>query len=398
MEVASPLPNGTQLSNHAELSSDQGASASADETTTVQSSLVLGLGKSDSPDPVQPGEVLTYELTYGNDSSAGAVATNVVLRETYDANVVYLTANPPPDNGDNEWLLEDLSPGDSGTITVQVQVETPLADGTLLTNIAVIEADQGSASAEESTVVDSMANLRVEVSDSPDPVRRDAELTYDIIYGNDATATSTATGTVLRLTYDPDLTFISADVPPVLGTDNEWTLGDLSPGEGGALSVRTRVNGGSQLTTRIEIESDQGSSSAEATTRVSRCAAQAAASGQLDSAESLELSYAIRDEVLPTLNEGQWLRDTYYRHADEVGLRLLLDRRLRGEAQTLLRQVRPRLKAAIAGEGLRLGATDTLAIKRFAAKLQSGASTQLKADLDHFVNGLEGAGYIGGRR
>ena len=155
VQAASPRPNGTQLSNYAELSSDGGLSASAEEITTIQSSPGLTLAKSDRPDPVRPGEVLTYALTYGNDSGANAVATNTVLRETYDPNVTYLSADPEPDTGDNEWRLGDLHPGDVGTVSIRVQVNGPLTDGTQLTNIAVIEADQGSASAKASTLVNS---------------------------------------------------------------------------------------------------------------------------------------------------------------------------------------------------------------------------------------------------
>ena len=269
MRAASPLPNGTQLSNYAELSSAEGASAAAEETTTVQSSPVLSLVKGDTPDPVQPGTVLAYELTYGNDSSANAVATNVVLRETYDGRVTFLGAQPEPDSGTvNEWTLPDLYPGDTGNISVSVQVASPLPDGTQLSNFAVIEADQGSASAEATTVVQSAAELYLEATDDPDPVEEGAELTYQFAYGNATAATSTATNTVLRVTLDPNVSLLWTDPLPDVGTDNQWTLGDLLPGDMGTVSVGVQVDGGSVLTTRAALESDQNSAFAEAITSV----------------------------------------------------------------------------------------------------------------------------------
>lgn len=269
MRAATPLPNGTQLSNHAELSSAEGAVASADETTTVQSSAILTLAKGDTPDPVEPGAVLAYELTYGNDGSANAVATGVVLRETYDPRVSFLGAQPAPDSGTtNQWTLPDLNPGDTGTLRIGVQVASPLPDGTQLTNFAVIEAERGSASAQATTVVQSAAALYLEATDDPDPVQVGGELTYGFAYGNAGTATSTATSAVLRLTLDPNVSLLWADPLPDLGTDNQWTLGELLPGEEGAVSVGVQVNGGTVLTTRAAVASDQGSAFAEAITSV----------------------------------------------------------------------------------------------------------------------------------
>ncbi len=155
MQAASPLANGTQLANVAELSSAEGATASAEETTTVQSAPILGLSQLADLETVAPGETLTLEVTYRNESSANAVATNVVLRETFDPNVIYLSAEPEPDAGTtNQWTLPDLRPGASGTVRIQVQVADALADGTQLSNMAVIESDQGSASAVTVSVVE----------------------------------------------------------------------------------------------------------------------------------------------------------------------------------------------------------------------------------------------------
>jgi YD repeat-containing protein len=161
MRAATPLPDGTQLTNRADLSSDQGAGANAQAVTTIHSSPALSLEDIDTPDPVQPGGELTYRLAYGNGSSANAVASNVMVRETYDPNVTFLRADPAPDIGTiNAWSLGHLDPGETGTILVYVQVNRPLADGTQISNTAVIASDQASASAQATTIVNNLTGTR----------------------------------------------------------------------------------------------------------------------------------------------------------------------------------------------------------------------------------------------
>ena len=133
--------------------------------------------------------------------------------------------------------------------------------------------------------------MYIDATDDPDPVQLGGELTYDITYGNDTVATSKATGAVLRLTYDPNVSFLSSDVAPDAGTDNQWTLGDLSPGEGGTLSVRVQVDRGNQLTTRATIQSDQGTASADATTRVQSAGINQFATGEIAVAGTVSGDY-----------------------------------------------------------------------------------------------------------
>jgi len=73
---------------------------------------------------------------------------------------------------------------------------------------------------------------------------------------------------VLRLTLDPNVSLLWTEPLPDSGTENQWTLGELVPGGEGTVSVRVQVNGGTVLTTRAAIESDQGSAFAEVITSV----------------------------------------------------------------------------------------------------------------------------------
>ena len=62
--------------------------------TTVRPSADLSLTKSDSPDPVQAGELLTYSL--GVHNAGPQSATGVVLTDTLPGGVTFDSATPSP--------------------------------------------------------------------------------------------------------------------------------------------------------------------------------------------------------------------------------------------------------------------------------------------------------------
>ena len=194
---------------------------------------VLSIKKTDSVDPVKPGDSLTYTIHYSNssddsddDSDHSKDAKNVVIVETYDPNVTFVSASPPPDVGNNQWNIGTLKRGHSGTITVTVTVNTPLDDGTELLNKVSIESDKCSKkTAQEITTVRSNPVLGIKKIHSVDPVAAGANLTYTITYSNATSGTEIATNTVIKETYDPNVTFVSASPPPDLGSNNQWTIG-----------------------------------------------------------------------------------------------------------------------------------------------------------------------------
>jgi uncharacterized repeat protein (TIGR01451 family) len=153
VNIARPLPDGTELVNEVALGSHQGA-ATATQSTTVRSRPVLALTKSDT-DPVSAGSDLVYTLTYSNASTANETATDVVLTEMYDGNTSFVSANPAPGLGNDTWFLGQLEPGESGQVTIAMQVASPLPNGTHLSNRAELSSDQGGASAEEVTTIQS---------------------------------------------------------------------------------------------------------------------------------------------------------------------------------------------------------------------------------------------------
>ena len=268
--VKTPLPNGTQLVNKASIQSGQDT-ANTQEVTTVQSSPVLAINKIHSVDPVAAGANLTYTITYSNSTSASETATNAVIKETYDPNVTFVSASPPPNAGNNQWNLGSLAPGDSGTITVTVQVKADLQNGTQILNSALIQSDQGTANTQEVTTVQSHVVLAINKIGSVDPVAAGANLIYTITYSNATSATETATNVVIKETYDPNVTFVSASPPPT-GNNDQWTIGSLAPGASGTITVTVAVKiplqNGTQILNSALIQSDQGTANTQEVTTV----------------------------------------------------------------------------------------------------------------------------------
>jgi uncharacterized repeat protein (TIGR01451 family) len=100
-------------------------------------------------------EVLMYTITY---SATKADSYNVWFNETYPAGVTFLNANPAPTSGTNRWQFPHLAMGTSGTIFINVTVNSNVLNGTVLTNrIDVDWSDgvrwEGTATSSASTTV-----------------------------------------------------------------------------------------------------------------------------------------------------------------------------------------------------------------------------------------------------
>ena len=232
VQVTSPLPVGTVLTNRATLDSDQTLPVTITKVTSVTSASELKVSKVDLSDPVQAGENLVYFVTYQNSGTAGA--TDVVITETYDSRVTFDSATPAPEDGtDNVWDIGNLSVGAGGNVIVTVRVNTPLPNGTNLTNRVTIDSAYTSPRTyTETTAVSSAPDLALDLTDQPDPVEAGDPLTYTLRYTN--TGNADATGLVITATFDANVSYVTASLAPAGGSDKVWywEVDDI-PGEDG---------------------------------------------------------------------------------------------------------------------------------------------------------------------
>jgi uncharacterized repeat protein (TIGR01451 family) len=137
----------------------------------------LAITKTDSPDPVVAGGLLTYTINVTNNGPADA--TDVVVTDTLPAGTTYLSSSIPCSGGAVLTCdLGDLADGASTSFTITVRVSASLLSSlgvsvTNITNIASVTAnefdsDLSNNTASASTTVTESADLRLTKTCKPD--------------------------------------------------------------------------------------------------------------------------------------------------------------------------------------------------------------------------------------
>lgn len=105
----------------------------------------LSLVKTAVPNPVQPGELITYTLTTTNFEPT--TQTNVSIRDQIPAETTFSSASAPftgPDAGGViTWPVGTLVTGESATVTLVVAVAGDAVDETTIINTADVSSSQG---------------------------------------------------------------------------------------------------------------------------------------------------------------------------------------------------------------------------------------------------------------
>src|SRR5690606_22572047 len=148
VRVNSGIVNGTSIVNTAYVTSPVESDPSNNEATATVTALQSALGladmtisKSDGPDPVTAGELLTYTLVATNNGPA--VATDVSVVDLLPAGTSFVSATPTQGlcNGGVTCQLGDLAVGASTTITLVVRVDSDTPAGDVTNNARVAAAN-----------------------------------------------------------------------------------------------------------------------------------------------------------------------------------------------------------------------------------------------------------------
>lgn len=266
VSVASPLPSGTELTNTVDIASPQGYADQDIETTTVLGTPELHLVKEANTTIAEPGDLITYTLSYSNGGDAPAVGVRIT--DTIDGNTTFVDSDPPYDSGSYVWDIGDLWPSATYQITLTVRVTDVLPNGTVLANDAIIwgtgnitDSDQALVTVQSAPVLNLVKEAGASIIEPGDT------LTYTIWYSN--TGNAPATGVALTDTLPAELHFRSADPMPddPPGGGDPWQAWDLGTvGVGGLYSITLVVTSDNTIADNTQLINQVTMSSAETTT------------------------------------------------------------------------------------------------------------------------------------
>jgi len=97
------------------------------------SNAALGVSINANMDFVEAGKVMQYTIQYVNEGHSEV--HGVGLKETYDTNTAFMSADPMPDSNNDLWTIGDLKPGESASINIMARVNPDVKDNTELKNV-----------------------------------------------------------------------------------------------------------------------------------------------------------------------------------------------------------------------------------------------------------------------
>jgi len=200
----------------------------------------LSINKTADLSPAQVGEILTYTLTYEN--LGGCQANNVNITDELDRGVTFISADPSPAGNSSQtlfWTVQNLQPGNTQSITLQVLVNESLPDGALLKNCFAIRSDELKTSPLFCIHTPVLNETRLEVTKKPlqKAVRRGEEVDYVITVCN--RGGQPATNITVRDVFDTPVELLS--VWPEMAEDGAWHFSYLAPGECLEMGLQVRV-------------------------------------------------------------------------------------------------------------------------------------------------------------
>ncbi|WP_279248850.1 beta strand repeat-containing protein [Candidatus Marimicrobium litorale] len=262
VKVNSNVANGAVLSNNASLVSAELPTVPAGPADTVVTSQpILSFSKQAPSTHVSAGQQFTYTIGYANNGSA--TATNLVLTDSLPPELSFVAAsdNGQPGSGGVTWSLPDLDPGRSHAVTLTVQVASPIANGTVLSNDATIASVETGALPVQTTdvTVDSGPVLELDKTVSRKTADAGDQLVYTLSYRN--IGSDTATNVELQDVLPPETSYVSASSGGVLGTNQQvdWSLGSLPAGASGSVTliadIDSPIQNGTQLHNTASLQS-----------------------------------------------------------------------------------------------------------------------------------------------
>lgn len=208
----------------------------------------------------EPGDSVTFTLKLRNNRNSNQTTD---VRAVLSRDLTFVSASAGGDEEDNEvrWDNVRVPSRSTKTLTMRVRIRSSADDGDRLEVRAYTNRTSDSATVrvddEDNDLND--ADLRVILSDSPDPVQSGDTLTYTIRIENESN--DDLEDIRVRAELDEDTSFLSAtDGGDEDNDEVEWDRIDIDEDEEETLILRVRVRSGVRsgdtLRLRVEVEGE----------------------------------------------------------------------------------------------------------------------------------------------
>jgi uncharacterized repeat protein (TIGR01451 family) len=213
---------------------------------------VMTITKSADKSTANPGDEITYTVTYENTGTGDA--SDVVVKDTIPDDTEFVSSSPGYDSVSGKtytWNVGTVLAGKSGTITITVKVKAGTEDETILVNKATLyyEDVNGNPYPTQSA----WANVTVTapimtVSKTASVLTADPgdEINYTITYENIGTGLAKNVKIVDTLPLDVNFVVSYPMYDSVSGNVYTWNVGDVAAGDGDDIYVVVTVKAGTQ--------------------------------------------------------------------------------------------------------------------------------------------------------
>ncbi|MEM4266271.1 MAG: DUF11 domain-containing protein, partial [Candidatus Woesearchaeota archaeon] len=251
------VSNGTVINNtvNATCNNETGALLTVFDTenTTILNPPVLNFSnltirKLDYPDPVNVSSYLNYTIIV--NSTGNGTAYNVTVNDTYPLQVIYVSSQPAPVGGtNNTWFFSEITNGTAIHINITV-LTLNVNNGTIINNTVNVTYQNATGAffmvnTTENTTIEvppvilNFSNMTIVKTDSPDPVVASQNLTYQVNVSS--TGNGTTYNVTVNETYPEQVIYLTSQPSPVIGKNNTWVLGNLTPGRNISINITVLV-------------------------------------------------------------------------------------------------------------------------------------------------------------
>jgi uncharacterized repeat protein (TIGR01451 family) len=194
---------------------------------TEVTDVVMTLTKTALPLNANPGDIVTYTITFQN--LGPGVATNVMIQEFYPVGMNYQSSIPPPTIGNNIWLWPPMAPLETGLITIFMMVDAN-ATGILENRAQLNYTDTfGNPFFLNATAI-TIVNEPYMTLDKTAPFSASPGQTIQYVITFENIGSGYAANVTITENYPAGVMFSSANPAPNSG-NNVWNIGVMAPGE-----------------------------------------------------------------------------------------------------------------------------------------------------------------------